>query len=194
MARMVVKASPKSGAQIEAAALNLIQKYQPGVLIQPQPFDVERFFENHLESFTGVRSMYQELYPPVHGYTDSDQMVSVVSSVLADDPNKLNFFRATVAHEIGHAVQHVPEFRRRKELLKLIHDSEDVSLRMFRKDQIRAYEDPEWQAWRFAKALLMPAVTVRMAGDAGISHNEMSLAFQVSVPFVRSRLRDLKLL
>jgi Zn-dependent peptidase ImmA (M78 family) len=88
----------------------------------------------------------------------------------------------------------VPEFRRRKEMLKLIHDSEDVSLRMFRKDQIRAYEDPEWQAWRFAKALLMPAVTVRMAVGAGISHNEMSLAFQVSVPFVRSRLRDLKLL
>ena len=138
--------------------------------------------------------MYQELYPPVHGYTDSDQMVSVVSSVLADDPKKLNFFRATVAHEIGHAVQHVSEFRRRKEMLKLIHDSDDVTLRMFRKDQIRAYEDPEWQAWRFAKALLMPAVTVRMALDAGMSHSQMSLAFQVSVPFVVSRLKELKLL
>jgi hypothetical protein len=193
MSRKVVRASSRSGAQIESAALNIVRRFQPEALSRPQPFDVERFFENHLEALTGVRGEYQELLAPIHGYTDSDQSVSAVSSFLADDPRKLHFFRATVAHEIGHAVQHVDEFRRRKELLRLTHDTEDVSLKMWRKDEIPAYQDPEWQAWRFAKALLMPAATVQMALEADMSHYQMSLTFQVSVPFVRSRLKDLKL-
>src|SRR5882762_10119244 len=110
MPRKVVMAAPKSGAAIDAHAFRLIQKYQPEALLKPQPFDVERFFENELEALTGVRADYQELRFPVHGYTDSDQMISVIATSLAEDPSKYTFFRATIAHEIGHAIQHVPEF------------------------------------------------------------------------------------
>src|ERR1043165_8373942 len=104
--RRVVLANAKSGAAIEALAFRHVKSYQPDALNKPQPFEVERFFENELERLTGVRFDYQDLRYPVHGYTDSDQMISVVASSLADDPSKYFFFRATIAHEIGHAVQH----------------------------------------------------------------------------------------
>ncbi len=193
MARKVVMAAPKSGADIELLVVNIIQRYQPEALIRPQEFDVERFFENELEALTGVKADYQHLSLPVHGYTDSDQMVSVVSTDLAENPSQRNRFRATVAHEIGHAIQHVPEFRRRKQVLRFTHDCEDVSLRMFREDEVPAYRNPEWQAWRFAGALLMPEKTFRMSLASGVSLYQVARTFGVSVDFVRSRMKQLRL-
>ena len=193
MARKVVKAAPKSGADIDLIALRLIQRYQPEALQQPQEFDIERFYENALETIAGVRPDYQDLGLPVHGYTDSDQQISVVDISLAENPSQRNRFRATVAHEVGHAVLHVRQFRRQKEVLRFTHDCEDVSLRMYREDEIPAYVNPEWQAWRFAKALLMPEKPFRMAHAMGMSIRQLAMTFGVSVDFARLRLRDLAL-
>lgn len=193
MARKVVKAAARSGADIDQIARRLIQRYQPDALLEPQEFDIERFYENVLESITGVRADYQNLGLPVHGYTDSDQLISVVDTALAENPSQRNRFRATVAHEVGHAILHVKQFRRRKEILRFTHDCEDVSLRMYREDEIPAYVNPEWQAWRFAKALLMPEQPFRRAHATGISIRELADTFGVSVDFARLRLRDLRL-
>ena len=193
MARSVVRANPTSGNQLDNHALAVVRKHQPWVLDKPSRFDVERFFENDLVSITGVEFDYRPLRYDVLGYTDSDEMVSVVSASLAEDES--NFFRATVAHEIGHAILHVPQFRRRKQLLKFV-DNDDldvVGLRMYRDDEIPLYENPEWQAWRFAKGLLMPVSMVVQACQMNYSFEEMSSDFGVSVAFVRSRLKDLKL-
>ena len=193
MPRKVVKAEPRSGADIDRIALRIIQTYQPKALEQPQEFDIERFYENALEALTSVRGDYQDLGLPVHGYTDSDQQISVVDTALAENRSKRNRFRATVAHEVGHAVLHVKQFRRRKEILRFTHDCEDVSLRMYREDEIPAYANPEWQAWRFAKALLMPEKTFRMAHASGMNISQLGATFGVSVDFARLRLRDLRL-
>ena len=193
MARSVVRANPTSGNQLDNHALAVVRKHQPWVLDKPSRFDVERFFENDLVSITGVEFDYRPLRYDVLGYTDSDEMVSVVSASLAEDES--NLFRATVAHEIGHAILHVPQFRRRKQLLKFV-DNDDldvVGLRMYRDDEIPLYENPEWQAWRFAKGLLMPVSMVVQACQMNYSFEEMSSDFGVSVAFVRSRLKDLKL-
>jgi IrrE N-terminal-like domain len=193
MARKVVKAAARSGADIDQIARGLIQRYQPDALLEPQEFDIERFYENVLESISGVRADYQNLGLPVHGYTDSDQLISVVDTALAENPSQRNRFRATVAHEVGHAILHVKQFRRRKEILRFTHDCEDVSLRMYREDEIPAYVNPEWQAWRFAKALLMPEQPFRRAYATGISIPELAATFGVSVDFARLRIRDLRL-
>jgi len=194
MARSIVRASPTSGNKLDLHALAIVRKYQPSVLDNPSPFDVERFFENDLESIAGVHFDYLPLRYDVFGYTDSDEMVSVVSASLADDPANINLFRATVAHEAGHAILHVPQFRRKKQLLKFVDSDEmDVGLRMYREDQIPLYENPEWQAWRFAKGLLMPLPMVFRAFQLAYSLEDMSDAFGVSVKFARSRLKELKL-
>jgi predicted transcriptional regulator len=193
MARKVVKAAPTRSAEIDHLAFRIIKQYQPEALQQPQEFDIERFYENALEKFTGVRPDYQDLGLPVHGYTDSDQQISVVDTALAENPSQRNRFRATVAHEVGHAILHVQQFRKRKELLRFTHDCEDVSLRMYREDEIPAYVNPEWQAWRFAKAILMPEKTFRMAHATGMDLRKLAATFGVSVDFARQRLRDLRL-
>ncbi|HKU75688.1 MAG TPA: ImmA/IrrE family metallo-endopeptidase [Pyrinomonadaceae bacterium] len=193
MARSVVRASPTSGNQLDHQALAIVRNYQPWVLENPSRFDVERFFENDLVSITGVNFDYRPLRYDVLGYTDSDEMVSVVSASLAEEES--NLFRATVAHEIGHAILHVPQFRRKKQLLRFVdNDDMDVGLRMYREDEIPLYENPEWQAWRFAKALLMPVPAVVKACQLNYSIEEMSIDFGVSVKFTRSRLKELKLI
>jgi hypothetical protein len=193
MARKVVKAAPMRSAEIDHLALRIIKQYQPEALERPQEFDIERFYENALEKIAGVRPDYQNLGLPVHGYTDSDQKISVVDSALADNPSQRNRFRATVAHEVGHAVLHVNQFRKQKEFLRFTHDCEDVSLRMYREDEIPAYMNPEWQAWRFAKALLMPEKPFRIAHATGMDIRQLAATFGVSADFAQLRLRDLQL-
>jgi Zn-dependent peptidase ImmA (M78 family) len=192
MARCVVRASPTSGNKLDWQAVDLVRKYQPTVLSNPSPFDVEGFFENDLESITGVQFDYRDLRYDILGFTDSDERVSVVSSSLAQDQSSINLFRATVAHEAAHAILHVRQFRQRREPIRFVDSDSDGGLRFYREDQIPLYENPEWQAWRFAKALLMPVPSLTMALQLQFTVEDLSRAFGVSMKFARSRLKDLK--
>ena len=191
MARSIPVAAPKSGASIDALALALVKRYQPEALMALMPFDIERFFECDLETLTGVRTDYRELAAGIHGYTDVDKMESVISLRLMEDESQKRFLRSTIAHEAGHVIQHALEFRRRKEALRFVHDSDDVSLRMYRESDVPLYRNPEWQAWRFAKGLLMPAPAVRMAIRLGYGWRDMHEVFDVNPSFALSRLREL---
>lgn len=186
-------ARARSGAEIEGLALYIVKRYQPEVLQTPMAFDVERFFECELEEITGVDTDYRQLNPGIHGFTNSESMECVISLELADDPSQHFFCRSTISHEIGHAIQHVPEFRKRKELLKSIHDAQHVPLTLYRESDIPLYCNPEWQAWRFAGALLMPAPTMRLAMEECRDVISMSRLFQVNPAFVKTRLRVLKI-
>jgi len=193
LSRKVVIANPRSGAEIDDFALRIIREFQPKVLEEPSPFDIEDFFEFDVEKISGVRPDYKELPVGIHGYTDSDAMETVISSDLMDDPCQKYFRRSTTAHEIGHALIHVYEFRQKKAILKSIHDKQHVSLQLLREADIPVYRNPEWQAWRFAGALLMPAPTIKPAFDEGLSVKALSTLFQVNPAFVKSRLRALKI-
>lgn len=192
MSRLVPVASPKSGARIDALSLSLVKRYQPEVLQRPMPFDIERFFECDLEYLVGVKTDYRELAHGIHGYTDIDKMESVIALQLMEDDSQKRFRRSTIAHEAGHVVQHVLEFRRKKEALRFIHDSEQAGLKMYREQDIPLYRNPEWQAWRFAKGLLMPAPSVRLATRCGYTWQDMSEVFDVNPAFALSRLRELR--
>jgi Zn-dependent peptidase ImmA (M78 family) len=156
------------------------------------PFDIERFFECDLEPLTGVRTDYRELAPGIHGYTDIDKMESVIALHLMEDDSQIRFRRSTIAHEAGHVVQHVAEFRRRKEALRFVHNADQAGLKMYRERDIPLYRNPEWQAWRFAKGLLMPAPSVRLATKLGYTWQDIPEIFDVNPAFAFSRLRELK--
>ena len=81
---------------------------------------------------------------------------------------------------------HVPVLRRRLMIT-------DVLARTQR-GRLRAYEDPEWQAWAFAGAILMPTSTLRMLQGqrASLAHNEVSRTYEVSVQMVTSHLKKLE--
>jgi len=193
LARKLVAANPRKGLDIDAIALRIIKKFQPKVLIKPTHFNTEEFFEFDLEKVSGVKTDYRVLPTGIYGVTDSDKKVSIISSDLMEDSSQIKFTRSTMAHETGHVLIHVPEFRLKKALLKSIHDDEHASLRMYRECDIPIFRNPEWQAWRFAGALLMPATTFKAAIQQGYDEYDLSDAFQVNRAFVRTRMRALKI-
>ena len=192
MTRKLVPAQPRSNNDIESLALSIVRTYQPRVLNNGEQFDIERFFDCELELITQVSPDYQQLGDEIYGYTDSEEMVCVISSDLAEDPWSKYFYRSTMAHEIGHAVMHVRDYRRIKAILRSIH-KKDHQLRMYREKDIILYRNPEWQAWRFAGALLMPEPVFRDAICNGYKVRSLSERFGVNPKFVRTRFKALNI-
>ncbi len=195
MSSMVPIANPKSGAGIDLEAQRLIAKIQPDALNTPSSFDIESFFDVDFQRLTGINPDYRQLPHGIHGFTDSDKMECVISAELMDSNVKRDvyFARSTMAHEVSHAIIHVPEFRLKKALLRSIHDDNHANLKMYRQGDIPIYKNPEWQAWRHAGALLMPESTFRKLVAEGANAREMADIFEVNPAFVKTRARALKI-
>jgi len=191
--RKIVAAAPRSGKEIDRIAYQVIKKFQPEVLHNLRSFKVEEFFDLDLESFVGVKVDYAKLPAGIHGYIDSDAQIAVIALDLMEDPESEYYRNSTIAHETGHAILHVPEFRQKKAVIKSITNQENVNLRLYRETEIPIYMNPEWQAWRFAGALLMPEISIKKAMERGYCVNEMSRLFEVNEVFVEARMRALKL-
>jgi hypothetical protein len=192
MPRQVLIATGRSGSQIDSLALSVVKRYQPEMLTRPQAFEVERFFELDLPFMTGIATDYQTLAGGVHAYTDINEMVCVVSLDLVESPRQYKFLRSTLSHEIGHCHMHVPEFRKRKAAAKFIQEGPQT-LRLYREDVVPVYANPEWQAWRYAGALMMPRESILIAASNGASRADMANIFEVHEPFVETRLKALGL-
>jgi len=194
LSRRIVIANPRSGRELERLALKIVKVFQPEILAEPGPFDIERFFDCELEAITKVKTDYRALPNGIHGYTDSATMESVISTELMEDVSQLFFARSTMSHEVGHAVIHVPEFRLKKAILTSIHNAQhDATLRMHRESDVPVFKNPEWQAWRFAGALLVPEVSIKEAIKRGNGLRELSRLFRVNPAFVKTRLRAFKI-
>lgn len=194
MGGAIVPASARSGRDIDRIAMKIIQDFQPEMLSIAGQFDIEQFFEFDLKDLTGIATHYERLPPGIHGVTDSERMTSSVELALLDDPANMAFARSTIAHECGHAIIHVPEFRRRKAVLRSIQDKADVSLKMYRKDQVETFRNPEWQAHRFAGALLVPERTLVVLWEQCRDIFELARLYGVTSAFMRSRLKAVKLI
>ncbi|MFN0139352.1 MAG: ImmA/IrrE family metallo-endopeptidase [Pyrinomonadaceae bacterium] len=194
MGKQIVVADGRSGVGIDAAAVKIIESHANEMLVEPRPFDVQGYFEFDLETETGIVAEYAE--PPfnAHGYTDIEQMRCVISPSLLEKPTDRRFLRSTIAHEIGHCILHVPEFRSKKNLVRFIHNDQAAVLPRLNEDQVRLCFNPEWQAWRFAGALLMPAPSVSKALTLGAAIEDLQDIFDVNPKFAASRLRALRIL
>lgn len=195
MSHSVTQVRPRSAREIEELAFNLAANFQPNAVRMVTKFDVERFFDCRLEELTRIEPVYRPLGSGLDGYTDSGEMECVICADLADygeDDVQRRRLRATLAHEIGHCFLHVEDSRRARTMLRFLHD-ENCSLETYQQEEIKAYENPEWQAWRFAGSLLMPECCVRAAVNGRWTRKMMSWAFDVNPSFVEVRLRDLKI-
>ena len=108
---------------------------------------------------------------------------------LFESGRRANRARATVAHELSHAILHVPYLRQRKTFLAVEGDS---VLHRVRRDELRPYEDPEWQAWGLAGCILAPRCTIETLADRPPSI--LAEIYEVSEGMVVSHLKRLKLL
>lgn len=192
MERRLIPAKPRSKKQIEALATSITLQFQPSILRKLGRFDIERFFDLHLEGMTGVTIAYEKLGPGIYGYTDSAEMMCVISSDLAENEEQEFFYRSTQAHESGHAILHIPDYRTARASIRSVNEKDHFA-RAMRASDIVTYKNPEWQAWHFAGALLMPAGPMTAAYRKGCSINDLSQVFGVNWSFVKSRLRALEL-
>ena len=161
-----------------------------------EPVPVDLIFDYDIKHL-GVRTLYTNLLAQgisAYGYTDGINKISMIDEAVANNYTVAGrrFFRSTAGHESGHCFLHVP--------YGAIHASLQSQGYNFKRDRsnLKPWEDPEWQAWRFCKALCMPEHLVRAlvrkydTKKSGIL--VMVEAFDMSFSFVQGRLRDLKLL
>lgn len=185
---------PTSVAALEELGRCFLAQLLPNTLERPQSLDVAQLSELILPRFKihTIPASVEELGNRA-GATDpkgdSDINILINEEVwddLLEPAPGCYFARSTICHEIGHAVLHVPALRRRVLMTN--------TLNRVQRRQLKAYEDPEWQAWMFAGSILMPSTTLKMMiGNSGsLSISEVSEIYEVSEAMTRSHLRRLK--
>lgn len=174
----VYPVSPKTKADIAGIAELVLAEVQPTALVAPEPIDVLRLVDHVLPAYgVHVVPVSHEELPDSEAETRISEVGDVELLLRVDHWNELieggrqaHRARATVAHETGHAVLHVPELRRKA--TRLSRQSP------VKRTDLKAFRDPEWQAWTFALAFLMPLPIVRQMRDQ--SPSGLSTTFQVS--------------
>lgn len=109
-------------------------------------------------------------------------MQSSLYESLTDPGPGGNRARATAAHELGHAVLHVPYIRRQRSLSQV--------LARVTRAQLAPFRDPEWQAWAFAGCLLMPRASLQAM--RGSSLVDVARAHGVSTQFAAAHYARLR--
>jgi hypothetical protein len=196
MSDSVPLVTARSGKEIDEIAFKLVEAFQPEAVGMLTWFDVERYMEFELKKRTGVEPVYRLLGEGLEGFISIEKMLCVICEHAAnhggDDVTRRRL-RATQAHEVGHCHLHVEEFLRTRATLELRHDKRHADTYLYRQDESKVCRNPEWQAWRFAGALLMPEPCLRRAVDCKWTLQTMSRAFDVNPSFVEVRLRDLRI-
>lgn len=184
-----------SKMQIEAKATAILREIQPEVLLGNGPVEIEEFYEFYIPDYYGIKTHYTDLSPlgaDILGYTDASKKLSYVDKTLSDseDAPIVRRFRATVGHEAGHCIYHVAVLNSfRSSSMR----AESEGLYRAEYAQVKPYENPEWQAWEFARAFLMPRPLVIRCCEKGWSVRDMADFFDVNPAFMEVRLRKLNI-
>lgn len=132
--------------EIEVLANKHREGIFPRTLTLPKPVDVEQVWETIGDTFVTVVS--DSLPEGIEGRTWPNGIVEISEATFhgmrRNDPRS----RFTVIHECAHAILHVDQIK------KVLESRGAVTLN--RREDIPAYQDPEWQANAFAASYLMP--------------------------------------
>lgn len=184
-----------SMAQIEELGQALLETLSPDTLKKPLPLDLVNLTERTLPKFDiYVYPASAEELGEREAATDpegeSEVIVLVEESFWNDlyaGGKRANRPRATVAHEISHAIIHVPVIRKR-----LQSPNKHLLLARTQRRSLRPYHDPEWQAWALAGCLLMPRRTIEMLSDQSLFN--LAEVYGVSPAFARTHAKRLGLI
>lgn len=194
---------PTNKLSIERIANRLLVENQPEVLKNIIPFNIEEYVELVLVNEKPIdyrvtydllpsNGVYGMTLPPDPSSENPSRSKLIISPEIAEDPKSERFFRSTLAHELGHCTLHLPSIIKRKIQTKLVQlKKEKEGFKLYRQDDLPIYMNPEWQAWHFAKSLLMPKEPLIKLLQQGRDENYIADAFNVNPAFVRSRIRTL---
>lgn len=193
---LVLPVAAKSRKQVQSCARGVLQEFAPDRLQRPGPLDYQRLIDEYLpqQKKIDVYPVTAEEMELSEGLTrvnyDAPTRIQILVpfntyDALFEDRRETNRARSTLAHEIGHAIQHGRFLRRMR------NDKEAVPLHRQR-GHLQAFEDPEWQAWTFAGELLLPMGVLRQLH--GCSITEVAVTFGVSEPMVEQTIYRLRTL
>jgi len=187
-----------STAECVSIGEQLTALFQPEAFHLPQPIDLTKIMDQILPKYN--ISVY-----PVGNHELPDQEAKTIyvnneiQILLRQEfydqlflSNRMaNRARATLAHEIIHAIIHLPYLRRVSQ-----NGQQTIYLNRYSRSEIPPYQDPEWQAWSIAGSMLIPLVHLRqLLPNKNIQ--EVADIFCVSSKYLNKhikRLRSAKLL
>jgi hypothetical protein len=189
----VVRMPPLSVKEIEQRAFGFLRRVAPANAAQPRPLDLQTLVDDVLPQFDihVVPANDDELvdaYAIARAEGEPGDPIEVLIREsawddLAQGGPRAYHARGTIAHELGHVALHVPVMRERRRL--------GFGFQRARKDQVKAYEDPEWQAWAFGTCLLAPRQAILMSGASTIQG--LAQHFETSVDLMERHVRRLRL-
>jgi IrrE N-terminal-like domain len=139
---------PLSKRLIERDATFVLMKYYPDLLCEPGIFPVLEFFDHILKDEFHLDSGVELLSDGIEGMTWPDGRVLVSEETYEGADRGIGRPRFTIMHECYHGIKH------RQQIKKALVDTGELVL--YRRQNIEAFRDPEWQANWFAGAILMP--------------------------------------
>ena len=183
-----------SRRELNELALNIIKHYQPGILNGMEPFNLDGFIEV-VEDFMKIDFDFtSELPAGIDGCTSTIDNKVLIRAELVDDPSNERYARSTIAHEMGHVILHMPLLRELSKDITFGQKKEEQGLNLYSRKVLKPYKDPEWQAWEFAGALLMPEPAIQAMINKGMSPSQMAGIFNVNTVFMKLRMRNLKMI
>lgn len=175
----------------ERIAAKVVRDFRPHLLTEPQEFPVAEFFEYHLVERYGLNTGVADLPMGIEGVTKPDGTIRIAAHVydqlLDGIPGRPRF---TPLHESVHGLVHLPTLRQLE--VELIESTMDEP-RLYRRSELRPFEDPEWQANRVAEAILMPSQSVQaVLARYGPNPHALMGVFKVSFTAADTRIGHLR--
>lgn len=196
MDEMVLPVLPMSLSHTVVFGECFLAKHFPEMLQRPQALDVERLVDEVLPR-EGTR-VYPVRDMESHGVTkfneDDDSVIIELREVLYEalfDPYDRSrvFALSTLVHEVAHALRHMPQFLEAHLLAKQRGRRPDLNFALHRRANLKAYEDPEWQAYRIGSVLVAPPTAIRMLPNHSVS--ELAEVFEISVSNMQAHMKRL---
>jgi hypothetical protein len=178
-----------SMACLEALGASVLSVFQPSALRSPETIDIVGWIDRILPRFgvhvapAGESELGDcaALTIPAGGFECEILIREWMWNDLAHEVRP-NFARATVMHELAHAILHVPAMRRIGD--SALEHAEPGAM-------VPAFRDPEWQAWALAGSILMPRKTLAMLAKPDPA--AVADAYIVSAQFAQAHLKRLKI-
>jgi hypothetical protein len=187
------RVNPLSRTDIEQRTKSLLTDFFRDEGYEEWPLNVDRFL-SFLDFRGDLKLVIDQLPASKEGEYTPETNVLVLpedtyNKACAGEPR----YRFTIVHEIGHAILHGHQLR--------VRSSAGITVNRYRRQDLRPFEDPEWQANAFAAGSLLPidrvVHSIRPFIRNGRVVNEDAAidllrgAFGVSKPTASRRLIDL---
>lgn len=181
----VPRVKSRSRIEINKIATDFVYGIDKEALIKPKRIELIPILEyGYIRKTFGFSFGVEDLSQGMEGYTDFSKKMLVLSEFTYDAIQK-NLPRAifTGFHEISHVILHRGQLQNRT--------VEEVNKERFFRSDLKAYEDPEWQADECAAAIQIPLQTAVPLLKSGATEIDFMKIYGVSRKCAEVRIAKL---